>query len=229
MEAQFSAKIAMFAQPGNRIDRFSYPIPTAEAIRGAIRNIYWKPSFSIVVKRVRVMNPISRTTIMSNGPKDGRNESSIQFVQTYLENVSYQVEWDFVWNHLAEDARPIRREKNVKDGRLPFVNDMDRKKHISIFNESIKIGGRKSPYLGTSECLVDVTPCKFGEGVGAFDNTGCIDWGLMFHGWNWKDEPTTYKTSKKRPSRRWWNAKMIDGVIQFPNQFENDPQIIISD
>lgn len=50
---------ALFTQDTNQSgERSSYLIPTYEAIKGIIENIYWKPPFIPVVDSVRIMNII---------------------------------------------------------------------------------------------------------------------------------------------------------------------------
>ncbi len=51
---------ALFADPITRVggEKFSYQIPTYEALKGIMHSIYWKPTIIWIVDKVRVMNPI---------------------------------------------------------------------------------------------------------------------------------------------------------------------------
>ena len=72
-------------------------------------------------------------------------------------------------------------------------------------------GGRRDIFLGTRECQGYVEPCEFGSGEGFYDNYGEIEFGPMFHGYDYPNE-----TGKNELSRRLWRARMSDGVIEFP-------------
>ena len=69
--------------------------------------------------------------------------------------------------------------------------------------------------LGTRECHGYVEPCTFGGGAGFYDNYGELDFGIMFHGYDYPNE-----TGKPELWKRLWRAKMNDGVIVFPSPSE---------
>lgn len=58
------AKYALFSDPLNRVsgEKFSYQIPTYEALKGVVKSIYFKPTISWYIDEVRIMNPIQFTT-----------------------------------------------------------------------------------------------------------------------------------------------------------------------
>jgi CRISPR-associated protein Cas5d len=64
--------------------------------------------------------------------------------------------------------------------------------------------------LGTRECQAYVEPCEFGEGKGFYDEYGCIDFGIMFHGFDYPDE-----TQRNELGVRLWRQEMDNGVIKF--------------
>ena len=51
---------ALFSDPVTRVggEKCSYQVPTYQALKGIAESIYWKPTFTWVVDRVRVLNPI---------------------------------------------------------------------------------------------------------------------------------------------------------------------------
>ena len=65
-------------------------------------------------------------------------------------------------------------------------------------------------FLGTRECQAYVEPCVFGEGEGFYNSYGIINFGLMFHGFDYPDE-----TGNKELGVRLWEQSMKDGVIEF--------------
>jgi CRISPR-associated protein Cas5d len=189
-------RYALFTDPLTRIggEKYSYQVPTYEALKGILSSVYWKPTFVWYIDKVRVMQPI-RTQPRGVKPikyQSGGNELSIY---TYLTNVEYQVQAHFEWNYNRPDLEHDRNEH----------------KHYWIARRMLERGGRRDVFLGTRECQGYVEPCEFGEGNGFYDKYGEIAFGLMFHGFDYPDE--------KEPCKFWarlWRAKMIDGVIEFP-------------
>ena len=55
---------ALFSDPVTRVggEKYSYHIPTYEALKGITESIYWKPTIKWIVDAVRVMNPIQTET-----------------------------------------------------------------------------------------------------------------------------------------------------------------------
>ena len=74
----------------------------------------------------------------------------------------------------------------------------------------VEKGGRRDIFLGTRECQGYVEPCTFGEGESYYDDYGELDFGLMFHGFDYPDE-----TGDSILAARFWRPKMIDGVVRF--------------
>lgn len=58
VEFKVSGDFALFAdvltRPGG--EKFSYPIPTYEALKGILMSVYWKPTIIWVIDECRVMN-----------------------------------------------------------------------------------------------------------------------------------------------------------------------------
>ncbi len=187
---------ALFSDPITRVggEKFSYQVPTYEALKGIAKSIYWKPTFVWVIDRVRVMKPFRTQArgVKPLRPNTGGNELSIY---TYLADVAYQVQAHFVWN---EHRPELTRDRN--DG-----------KHFEIAKRMLHRGGRQDIFLGTRECQGYVEPCTFGEGDGAFDTVPELAFGLMFHGFDYPDE-----TGKAMFGARFWRPVMRNGVIDFP-------------
>lgn len=189
-------RYALFTDPLTRIggEKYSYQVPTYEALKGILSSVYWKPTIVWVIDKVRIMKPI-RTQPRGAKPikyHSGGNDLSIY---TYLADVEYQVQAHFEWN------------KNRTD----LEHDRNENKHFCVARRMIERGGRRDVFLGTRECQAYVAPCKFGEGKGFYDNYGEMAFGLMFHGFDYPDE--------KEPGKflaRFWRAKMFNGIIEFP-------------
>jgi len=187
-------KYALFTDPLTKVggEKFSYQIPTYEALKGVVSSVYWKPTITWVIDKVRIMKPIQTE---SKGVKPlkygGGNELSIS---TYLRDVEYQVQARFVWNEQRSDLSADRNEN----------------KHYFMALRMLEKGGRRDIFLGARECQGYVEPCEFGSGTGFYDNYPELNFGLMFHGFDYPSE-----TGKDKLYARFWNPRMNGGVITF--------------
>ena len=188
-------KYALFTDPVTRIggEKFTYQIPTYQALKGIVESIYWKPTITWYIDQVRVMNPI-QTEVKGMRPiryQDDKNELAYY---TYLRQQAYQVRAHFAFNENRPD--------------LAF--DRNEHKHHNIAKRSVKRGGRRDIYLGTRECQGYVESCRFGEGKGYYDDYGEINFGPMFHGFTYPDENESGELQV-----RLWVPTMKDGIIHF--------------
>lgn len=210
IEFKVCGAYALFSDPITRIggEKFSYQIPTYEAMKGIVESIYWKPTIIWFVDAVRVMKPIRTEakgvkTLMMDGiypslkdPKKKKEpaQSDLSFY-TYLKDVEYQVLAHFEFNRNYPELKA----------------DWNENKHHNIAKRAVVKGGRRDIFLGTRECQGYVEPCTFGEGAGFYDNYGELDFGPMFHGYDYSNE-----TGKNELVRRLWRARMSDGIVDFP-------------
>lgn len=199
------ARYALFTDPLTRIggEKYSYQVPTYEALKGILSSVYWKPTIVWVIDKVRVIKPI-RTQPRGAKPIKYQSPGNDLAIYTYLADVEYQVQAHFEWN----------------ENRTDLAHDRNENKHFYVARRMIERGGRRDVFLGTRECQGYVEPCEFGEGESFYDKYGEMSFGLMFHGFDYPDEgkPGEFRA-------RFWRAKMIDGVIEFPKPA--DPKRII--
>jgi len=208
VEFKVWGKYALFTDPLTKIggEKYSYQIPTYEALKGILSSVYWKPTFVWVIDRVRVMNRI-KTQTRSAKPIKYASDGNDLAIYTYLSDVEYQVQAHFEWNKNREDLEQDRNEN----------------KHYCVAKRMIERGGRRDVFLGTRECQGYVEECKFGDGAGEYDNYGELDaFGLMFHGFDYPDE-----VKKDEFYARFWRPKMIDGVIKFVRPDDPDDKVLI--
>ena len=187
-------RYALFSDPITRPggEKFSYQVPTYQALKGIVESIYWKPTIIWYIDTVRIMKRI-QTESKGIRPIKMSGGNDLAYY-TYLKDVEYQVAAHFEWNEFRPD----------------LVNDRDENKHHNIALRCVKQGGRRDVFLGTRECQAYVEPCMFGESGGFYDGYGCIDFGIMFHGFDYPDE-----TGKNELGVRLWRQSMTDGVINF--------------
>lgn len=187
-------RYALFTDPVTKIggEKASYHVPTYEALVGVASSIYWKPTFTWVIDKVRVMKSV-RTETKSMKPLcyDGGNTLA---AYTYLANVEYQVLAHIEWNLHREDLAQDR-----VDG-----------KHFSVAKRMIEKGGRRDIFLGARECQAYVEPCDFLEGQGAYDHAEELSYGVMFHGFDYPDT-----VGSDQLVARFWKPVMLNGIIEF--------------
>lgn len=194
IEFRVWGRFALFTDPLTRIggEKCSYHVPTYEALKGIAKSIYWKPTFIWVIDRVRVMRRI-RTQTKGTKPLEYGGGNTLA-IYTFLADVEYQVSAHFEWN----THRP-ELERDRIDG-----------KHHSIAKRMLERGGRQDIFVGTRDCQGYVEPCEFGSGPGAYDGTGELGFGLMFHGFDYPDE-----IGANELYARFWTPTMRDGVVEF--------------
>jgi len=187
-------RFALFTDPLTKIggEKCSYHIPTYEALKGVAKSIYWKPTFIWVIDKVRVMRRI-RTQSKSMKPLVFSGGNSLA-IYTYLADVEYQVQAHFDWNIHRHD----------------LASDRDENKHWHVAKRMLEKGGRQDIFLGTRECQGYVEPCTFGQEKSAYDGYGELEYGLMFHGFDYPDE-----TGVNELHSRFWRPLMKDGVVEF--------------
>ena len=203
VEFLLTGDYGLFADPIMRVggEKCTYQIPTYEAIKGALHSVYWKPTIIWIIDDVRIMNPIQMEVKGIRPIKySGGNDLSYY---TYLKNCRYQVRAHFEWN----------------ENRPELEKDRNENKHHCIAKRMIEKGGRRDVFLGTRECQGYVEPCVFGEGVGAYDETPEIAFGLMYHGITYADEAYSEDT-KGMMTANFWYPKMEHGIIHFPRPDE---------
>lgn len=220
VEFEVYARYALFSDPITRVggEKFSYQVPTYQALKGILESVYWKPTLIWVIDAVRIMNKI-QTEGKGMRPITMGGGNDLAYY-TYLKDVRYQVLAHFEWN----------------ENRSALQNDRNENKHHNIANRSIEKGGRRDIFLGTRECQGYVEGCEFGSGDGFYDEYGELHFSFMLHGVDYPDENMTKKgdgTPSKNFDVRFWNCSMKDGIVIFPTPedsslkrrtiFENQP------
>lgn len=197
IEFKVYGRRALFSDPINRVggEKFSYQVPTYEALKGICESIYWKPTFLWVIDKVRVMHPI-QTESSGIRPIEYSGGNTLSYY-TYLRNVEYHVKAHFEWN----------------ENRPSLVEDRNENKHFFIAKRMLERGGRRDIFLGTRESQAYVEPCPFGEGTGAYDGIDELSFGFMFHGFTYLDEIS--REEKNKLTARFWYPVMKKGIIEF--------------
>jgi CRISPR-associated protein Cas5d len=201
IEFKVWGRYALFTDPLTKVggEKFSYQIPTYEALKGICKSIYWKPTLIWVIDEVRVMKRI-RTQTKGTKPQEYGGGNTLA-IYTFLADVEYQVRAHFEWN----TARP------------ELAVDQNEHKHHNIAKRMLERGGRQDIFLGTRDCQGYVETCTFGSGTSDLDGGGELAFGLMFHGFDYPDEIGGDKLYARLSP-----ITMSNGVIRFdrPDQCE---------
>lgn len=189
---------ALFTMPEHKTggEKFSYQVPTYQALKGITESIYWKPTIIWQIERLRVINPI-RTETQGVKPIKMSGGNDLAYY-TYLKDVEYEVVAKFVWNENRDDLTYDRNEN----------------KHFFMAKRSLEKGGRRDIFLGTRECQGYVVPCEYRESGGAYHSTDELSFGLQFHSFTYPDEATT-DAEKGKITANFWIPVMRNGEIEF--------------
>lgn len=198
VEFSVTADYALFSDVLTRTggEKFSYPMPTYESLKGILHSMYWKPTIIWYIDAVRIVNPI-RTLRKGVRPINYGGGNDLAYC-TYLCDVKYQVRAHFEWN----------------ENRPELAEDRNENKHHNIAKRMIERGGRRDVFCGTRECQAYVEPCVFGEGEGYYDKSGEVPYALMLHGITYADEAVCPE-DKGKMTVRFWQPVMKNGVIEF--------------
>lgn len=196
--ARITGNLALFTDPATKGcgEKYSYDVPTRQALKGIIDNIYWKPTFINVIDEVKIINPIQREShgtnnLINNGTKNDRS-----FV-TYLTNVEYLVKFHFSWNY--------QKDHDI------FEKDRDYDKHEAIMKKSLNKGGRQDSFLGTRECFGLIESISEADYLTAksYYNNSTKNLGIMFHSFSYPKDTTEKLKANYIPTT------MINGTVTF--------------
>lgn len=203
---EFWGPMAMFCPPYAKVDRFSYPVPTPSAIRGALASVYSKPAeFYWAVRKIEVMNPIKRISVKRN-----------EVTKRYMRGEPI----------CADDCRTQRAFGALKNVRYRVTAEMVpargnlRKPMAAIADQAVRRFEKgqcfQQPYLGTRECVCDFAMADMGRTPIDLD----MDLNLMVF-----DTHVPYDNRKDAPfSMSLYHAVMVGGAIIVPDY--DDDQVI---
>lgn len=193
---------ALFTDPLTRVGKGkgSYAVPTAGALVGLCKSVYWKPTIEYAIEEFRVMNPIRFESMGMLLPHVYDNEQDMSIFR-YLKNVRYLVKARLKFN----EARPDLAEDYSVD------------KHYTILRDSFDVGGRFSPFLGVSECQASVrmiAPCEYENAEGYYDNAGLMRIGIMYKNIDYGSDE---HGGRYASGIRLFNCRMNNGVVSIPS------------
>ena len=194
---------ALFSDPINRVggEKFSYQVPTYQALVGITESIYWKPTFKWKILSCQVINPIQTITQAVKPLPMSKGKDNELSYYTYLKDVEYIVEAKMEWNENRKDLRYDRNEN----------------KHYFMAKRALEKGGRRDVFLGTRECQGYVEPCNHSQSY--YKDIDEMSFGLQFHSFIYPDQANIQEEENALTSL-FWHSQMNKGVIKFPPQEE---------
>ena len=92
-------RYALFTDPSTRVggEKSTLSVPTYQALKGITESIYWKPTITWIIDRVRIINPIV-TESKHIRPINFTDSGNTLSVYNYLKLPRYQVEAHFIFN-----------------------------------------------------------------------------------------------------------------------------------
>ena len=139
--ARITGDRALFTNPITKGggEKYSYPIPTKQALEGIVDNVYRKPTFTNVVDEVKVINPI-QTEVHGIRALLSNYKADLNYI-SYLSDVEYLIKFHFEWDFNRGD----------------LTDDRKRLKHEEIMERSLELGGRSSDTMGMKHYVEHAT------------------------------------------------------------------------
>ena len=190
---------ACFTRPEMKVERVSYDVMTPSAARGLLEAIYWKPEFWWRVRRIHVLEPVRRFSILRTEVKGVANPKAAQKGERFivqdnhtqrhtlaLRDVAYLIEADV---HLTERGKADGVEK-----------------HRDQFRRRVRRGQSfHRPYLGCREFAAHFAePDGSEEAIALTEPLGRMLFDLDFSG------------KKGRGTPRFFRAELQNGVLHIP-------------
>jgi CRISPR-associated protein Cas5d len=195
--------LACFTRPEMKVERVSYPVPTASAARGILEAIFWKPQFSWRVEEVWVLKPIRYFSLLRN---EVNSRASERAALAWRESGGgYDASADRAQRHtlaLRDVAYVIHAQAEVSEGR-----EADVAKFRDQFRRRVRAGRCFArPYLGCREFAAG-----FAEPDGSDRPVDLSDdLGLMLLDLDYAPD------GSGRGAPRFYHARLERGVLRFP-------------
>jgi CRISPR-associated protein Cas5d len=210
---EVAGPFACFTRPEMKVERVSYDVITPSAARAVFEAVLWKPAIYWRVYRIEVLKPIRWINLRRNEVSavvSTRNvqqamKAGIGKLGLYIEDERQQRAGYF----LRDVAYRIHAELSLVPVRTSGESLM---KYIEMFTRRAQRGQCvNQPYLGCREFAADFRLAGDGVTVATSVTTPISDTrelGWMLHDLDF--------TNPGDPQPRFFNAKMVAGVIEVP-------------
>jgi CRISPR-associated protein Cas5d len=205
---EVSGPFACFTRPEMKVERVSYDVMTPSAARSIFEAILWKPAIRWRVHRIEVLRPIRWMNLRRNEVSAVVSTRNVQQAMTagsgllalYIEDERQQRAGYF----LRDVAYRIHATLSLSHGIAePLM------KYTEMFARRARKGQCvNQPYLGCREFAADVRLVETDAPTSKapIDETRELGW--MLHDLDF--------TNPSDPQPRFFNAKMVAGVVEVP-------------
>jgi CRISPR-associated protein Cas5d len=204
VEVKVWGDFACFTRPELKVERVSYPVPTASAVRGILEAIFWKPEFTWRVDEVWVLRPIRYFSILRN---EVNTRASERAARGWMQSGGgYDASADRAQRHtlaLRDVAYLIRAQVELRPG-----VEHDVAKYRDQFRRRVREGRCfATPYLGCREFSA-----SFAEPDGTEQPIDVTDdLGLMLLDLDYAPG------GEGRGTPQFFHARLERGVLRFPS------------
>ena len=202
---------AVYTRPEFKVERISYEVPTAAALRGTLDAIYWHPPFSWEIREVWVLNPIRTFSVVRNEVRM-KNHAGFHAAMERVEGISE--------GYVVDNDRTPRHTRGLKDvaylvvaepvERPGFTGDIP--KYLAMFRRRVELGQCfHHPYLGCREFAADFAPPSGDERPQPYT----MELDRMFF-----DFVTVLGEGGQvfREDPRFFQARLEEGILRFPRE-----------
>jgi CRISPR-associated protein Cas5d len=206
---EVSGPFACFTRPEMKVERVSYDVMTPSAARSIFEAILWKPAIRWRVHRVEVLKPLRWINLRRNEVSAVVSTRNVQQAMAagsgnlglYIEDERQQRAGYF----LRDVAYRIHADLSLVPGRPgePLM------KYTEMFARRANKGQCvNQPYLGCREFAADFRLIDLSAPPAVVPITDTRELGWMLHDLDF--------THPSDPQPRFFNAKMVAGVIEVP-------------
>ena len=202
---EVSGPFACFTRPEMKVERVSYDVMTPSSARSIFEAILWKPAIRWRVHRIEVLKPIRWINLRRNEVSAVVSTRNVQQAMStgngnlgiYIEDERQQRAGYF----LRDVAYRIHAELSLMTGSEPFT------KYAEMFTRRASKGQCvNQPYLGCREFAADFSLVNGENAPPPIADTRELGW--MLHDLDF--------THPADPQPRFFNAKMVAGVVDVP-------------
>lgn len=206
---EVSGPFACFTRPEMKVERVSYDVMTPSAARAVFESVLWKPAIRWRVHRIEVLKPIRWINLRRNEVK---SVVSVDKVKSAMKSGSGMLGLDIEVDRqqragyfLREVAYRIYADLSLAPGRPgePLM------KYTEMFARRVNKGQCvNQPYLGCREFAADFRLVDENTATSFAPISETRELGWMLHDLDF--------THPSDPQPRFFNAKMVSGVIEVP-------------
>lgn len=206
---EVAGPMACFTRPEMKVERVSYDVMTPSAARAVFESILWKPEIRWRVRRIEVLKPIRWINLRRNEVSGVVSTRNVQQAMTagsgtlalYIEDERQQRAGYF----LRDVAYRLHADLSLVPGRAkdPLI------KYAEMFARRASKGQCvNQPYLGCREFAAQFQLVDTSTAVSTPPIADSRELGWMLHDLDF--------THPSDPQPRFFNAKMVAGVVEVP-------------